>query len=183
MPNYEFLSQLMYEGDLNDETQHRHTDPYLCLHSKGFTIDDNYSVIGSYNLDPRSQDYNTELLIVIKDTAFTKDYKNQLLRDAHPDNSWTVARRKRALLGTLVNGVFGFANDILKTFTTLDLWPMRHASCYELLPGKDAVDMLDPQFYDNYKHVGLFPEVDVLESKLFLTRITKFLGGILRPVL
>ena len=183
MPNYDELRSLMYPQKDIPARASRGRDPYLCVHAKGFTVDHDYSVIGSYNMDPRSQDYNTELMIVIKDQPFTRHYQQIIKRDAHPDNSWIVARRDRTCLGNFMNGIFGTANDILRQLTSLDVWPIRYASCFELIEGKAAVPIDHPDFYNNYTHVGLFPEVGTLEGKNFLSRITKMLGGVLHPIL
>jgi len=39
-----------------------------CLHSKAAVIDDRVVIVGSFNLDPRSEHLNTELAIVVQNT-------------------------------------------------------------------------------------------------------------------
>lgn len=42
------------------------------LHTKAFAVDDKYTFIGSYNLDPRSANINTELGVLIEDKELAK---------------------------------------------------------------------------------------------------------------
>lgn len=44
------------------------------LHTKAFAVDDNYTFIGSYNIDPRSANINTELGVLIDDPALAKSF-------------------------------------------------------------------------------------------------------------
>ena len=184
MPSFDSLRTAMHRtkqtkaGPLD-----RKTDPYLCLHAKGFTVDDRYSVIGTYNLDPRSQDYNTELMIVIDDSTYTQNLKRVLRIDLHPDNAWIVARRQRRLPATVFNTIFSFANDVIRNVSSLDIWPIRHCSCYSLKQGCEPVSIFDPRFYEHYTHVGIFPGLSPVEAKGFLSKLSKAFGGFLRPVL
>lgn len=52
-----------------------------CLHSKSFVIDDEISIIGSFNLDPRSQNLNTETMGVFYHSELSK-----LLTDGMNEN-------------------------------------------------------------------------------------------------
>lgn len=46
------------------------------LHTKAFAVDDKYTFIGSYNVDPRSANINTELGVLIEDKALAKSFHN-----------------------------------------------------------------------------------------------------------
>jgi putative cardiolipin synthase len=41
--------------------------PFLCMHAKSLVVDDRIAFIGSYNLDPRSEHFNTEAGLLIED--------------------------------------------------------------------------------------------------------------------
>ena len=67
------------------------------LHSKAYIIDDQLSVVGSYNLDPRSTFLSTESILVVDSTEFAKllnDYFNNKI-----DKS------------LLTNGLYSYEND------------------------------------------------------------------------
>ena len=53
------------------------------LHTKAFAVDDKYTFIGSYNVDPRSANINTELGVLIEDkdlaTSFHNTFDNSML--------------------------------------------------------------------------------------------------------
>ncbi|QPT43457.1 phospholipase D family protein [Moraxella osloensis] len=46
------------------------------LHTKAFAVDDKYTFIGSYNVDPRSANINTELGVLIEDKALATSFHN-----------------------------------------------------------------------------------------------------------
>ena len=48
------------------------------LHTKAFAVDDKYTFIGSYNVDPRSANINTELGVLIEDKDLATSFHNTL---------------------------------------------------------------------------------------------------------
>lgn len=48
------------------------------LHAKTFAVDDKQVFIGSYNIDPRSANINTELGVVINDASLARDLKTNI---------------------------------------------------------------------------------------------------------
>ena len=79
------------------ENQHLKTAPYLSLHAKSSVIDANISFVGSFNLDPRSEIYNTELGLIIYDEQFSKSLKKSILEDITPQNSFLIGIKKKKL--------------------------------------------------------------------------------------
>ena len=71
--------------------------PRLCLHSKCLLVDDNISFVGSYNLDPRSANLNTEVSVVIIDKKFNAILADILQQDMKARNSWVVASREKVI--------------------------------------------------------------------------------------
>lgn len=61
------------------------------IHAKSYVIDDRMTVVGSYNLDPRSAYLNTELLLVIDSPAFTAHFEE--IQDAYFRQSLQVTAR------------------------------------------------------------------------------------------
>ncbi len=63
-------------------------DAAVGLHSKSMLIDDHISVVGTFNMDPRSANLNTESLVVIRDVEVTSRLAVDFARDMNADNAW-----------------------------------------------------------------------------------------------
>lgn len=64
------------------------------LHAKTAVVDGRVVMVGSYNLDPRSQNLNTEAICVAADEEVAREVLASI--DAHLDNAWTVGSKSRA---------------------------------------------------------------------------------------
>jgi putative cardiolipin synthase len=74
-------------------------------------IDDKQVYIGTFNLDPRSANLNTEVGALIESEVLAEQLTQSIERDIRPENSWqtthefnpdrTVPRSKRLKLGLL----------------------------------------------------------------------------------
>ena len=60
------------------------------LHTKAFVVDDRYGFIGSFNLDPRSIDLNTEMGVLFDDPALGVALRDEYLRLSGPEKSYWV---------------------------------------------------------------------------------------------
>lgn len=58
------------------------------LHSKSAVIDGKVTLIGSYNLDPRSERLNTEIAVVVEDRGLAADLEASMERDLR--NAWRI---------------------------------------------------------------------------------------------
>ncbi|MFC5568698.1 phospholipase D family protein [Lysobacter yangpyeongensis] len=63
------------------------------LHTKAFVVDDARGFVGSFNLDPRSADLNTEMGVLFDDPAIARSLRDEYLRLAGPALSYWVHRR------------------------------------------------------------------------------------------
>lgn len=70
-----------------DVREYKGPDP---LHAKSAVIDGRIALIGSYNLDPRSANLNTEVICVVEDEAFARELLDSI--DLHLQNAWTIRR-------------------------------------------------------------------------------------------
>ncbi len=61
------------------------------LHTKAFVVDDRLGFIGSFNLDPRSIDLNTEMGVLFDDPALGAALRDEYLRLAGPEKSYWVS--------------------------------------------------------------------------------------------
>jgi len=81
------------------------SDPVFALHAKSMVVDGKTVYIGTFNLDPRSANLNTEVGALVDSEQLAEQLTASIERDIHPDNSWrttaefnpdsVVGRRKR----------------------------------------------------------------------------------------
>jgi putative cardiolipin synthase len=62
------------------------------LHAKTLVIDGKTVLVGSYNIDPRSANLNTEVMCVAEDETIARQLLASI--DKHIDNAWTVGARE-----------------------------------------------------------------------------------------
>ncbi|MCC6242930.1 MAG: phospholipase D family protein [Gemmatimonadaceae bacterium] len=62
--------------------------PVFGLHAKSMVVDEQIAVIGTFNLDPRSANLNTECLAVIRDRQIASNLARAMDVDMHPENAW-----------------------------------------------------------------------------------------------
>ncbi len=154
--------------------------PFLCMHAKSLVVDDTVTFIGSYNLDPRSEHFNTEAGLLIEDTDFARELRAEIEEDMRPENSWVIGRRALPLGLEAANGLL----DGVLSLGPIDVWPVQNTSSFELRPGATPVPPDHPSFHDRYREVGSFPGTDgLLSTKEILTRLYKAVGAPLTPVL
>ncbi|MBI3521159.1 MAG: phospholipase D family protein [Bacteroidetes bacterium] len=62
--------------------------PIFGLHAKSMVIDGKTTVIGTFNLDPRSANLNTECVTVIHSESITKEVQKEMEEELKPENAW-----------------------------------------------------------------------------------------------
>ena len=149
------------------------------LHAKSIVVDDRIGVVGSHNFDPRSDNLNTESMVVVHDLQFAAALRASIERDMVPANAWTIARQEKPPVFSGLNYSLGKISEKLPIF---DIWPFPYASSFELREGCNPLPPGDPRFYACYEDVGAFPEVD-LPLKTVYTRILTAFGAGLVPIL
>ncbi len=63
-------------------------DPVFALHAKSMVIDDRVIFIGTFNLDPRSANLNTEVGVLVDNRELARQLTAAIERDILPENSW-----------------------------------------------------------------------------------------------
>lgn len=66
--------------------------PVFALHAKTMVVDEKAVYIGTYNLDPRSENLNTEVGVIIHDRGQAKAVAEAIIKDMRPENSWNAAK-------------------------------------------------------------------------------------------
>jgi len=154
--------------------------PRTGLHAKSFVIDHYVSMVGSHNLDPRGEGFNTENGVIIYDREFAADLEKSILRDTEPGNSWVAAPKPVKL--PVLGGLNGALESVSRSLPIFDIWPFRATTVYELIPGATPMPPTAGDFYRNYRPVGSFPEVISRKRRTQVILISSFLGFI-TPVL
>jgi putative cardiolipin synthase len=62
------------------------------LHAKTLVVDGRTAFIGTFNLDPRSENLNTEVGAILRDAALVARVEAAMEADMQPGNSWDAAR-------------------------------------------------------------------------------------------
>lgn len=158
-----------------DDSTIRMPAPRVGLHSKSFVVDGRVAMIGSHNFDPRSEGFNTENGIIVRDEAFAMHLEGLIRRDIEPQNSWVVAMKPRGAQ----------AEDALSPPPgngNYEPWPWGDTSVYELAPGKSPLPPDHPDFYRHYYPMGSFPEVVRTRRQLLVLLLGSFFF-FLEPIL
>jgi phosphatidylserine/phosphatidylglycerophosphate/cardiolipin synthase-like enzyme len=142
-------------------------------------VDERIGIVGSHNFDPRSNDYNTESLVMVHDEAFARALAASIRHDIAPGNSWLIAPREKLPVLSQLNYNLGKLSEKLPIF---DVWPFPYASSYELKPGCAPQPPGSSGFYQCYQDVGDFPEVN-LSMKSIYTRVLTVFGAGFIPIL
>jgi putative cardiolipin synthase len=69
----------------------REKPPVFALHAKTLVVDRASVFIGTYNLDPRSENLNTEVGVIIHDPVQSQRVAAAIETDMGPENSWNPA--------------------------------------------------------------------------------------------
>lgn len=67
-------------------------DPVFALHAKSLVIDSKTVYIGTFNLDPRSANLNTEVGILADNEELARQLTDSIERDIQPENSWRTSK-------------------------------------------------------------------------------------------
>jgi phosphatidylserine/phosphatidylglycerophosphate/cardiolipin synthase-like enzyme len=87
---YEFKPDAKIRQKIMSDEMHKQlvNMPIFGLHAKSMVIDDEITVIGTFNLDPRSANLNTESITIIPSKEVSKDVKAGMLEEMQPENAW-----------------------------------------------------------------------------------------------
>jgi len=66
-------------------------DAHAGLHTKAMVVDERIAVIGSYNMDPRSRVWNSEIALIVDDPGFAAQVLEEMARDFAPDAAWRLS--------------------------------------------------------------------------------------------
>jgi putative cardiolipin synthase len=93
------------------EFKPRGKSPIVGLHAKSLVVDSRVVYVGTFNLDPRSQNLNTEVGVIIRNEALARRVEAAIEKDIatswnaatdHPDESVPFAKRNKVRLWQLL---------------------------------------------------------------------------------
>jgi putative cardiolipin synthase len=154
--------------------------PRSGLHAKSFVIDGSVSMVGSHNLDPRGEGFNTENGVIIYDEAFAQQLESSIRKDIEPGNSWVAAMKPAG--PPVLGAINGSIESVSRSLPIFDIWPYRSTAVYELIPGATPMPPGSEGFYENYQPLGSFPDVISQKRRWQVIMISSFMGFI-TPVL
>ena len=65
--------------------------PVFAIHAKTMVVDAKTVFIGTFNFDPRSQNLNTEVGVIVQNEALANNVQSAIEADMQPENSWSAA--------------------------------------------------------------------------------------------
>lgn len=65
--------------------------PIFAIHAKTMVVDHKIVYIGTFNFDPRSQNLNTEVGVIVQNVQLAKEVQTTIEVDMQPENSWNAA--------------------------------------------------------------------------------------------
>jgi len=68
--------------------------PIFAIHAKTMVVDAKTVYIGTFNFDPRSQNLNTEVGVIVQNEALANNVISAIEADMQPENSWSAATDK-----------------------------------------------------------------------------------------
>lgn len=153
--------------------------PFLSLHAKCMMLDRTVAIIGTFNLDPRSTNTNTEQVLMIRDSEAVHDLAELMQLDAAPRNAWRVGYRD------LTCGWFHAPLVRMSEWTgdwlSLDIYPVQPTTCFDLAPGQQPVPVGHQDFPRTWLDAGPTPEADDTTTRR-ATAIQSF-GAFITPLL
>ena len=93
-PNPQIKQQLFRPVTLEQVALENNQPPIFAIHAKSMVVDAKTLYIGTFNFDPRSQNLNTEVGVIVQDEALANQVQSAIETDMQPENSWNAATDK-----------------------------------------------------------------------------------------
>jgi putative cardiolipin synthase len=89
---FEYKPQPGIQGKLQERYAIVKDKPIFVIHAKTLVVDGAEVFIGTFNLDPRSMNLNTESGVFLPDPRIAREVEAAIERDMSPENSWDASR-------------------------------------------------------------------------------------------
>lgn len=89
---FEFKPDAQVRKDImtGDLVKHLDSEPIFGLHAKGMVVDQHTTVIGTFNLDPRSANLNTECITIMESERIAAQVGQRMEIEFQPENAWRI---------------------------------------------------------------------------------------------
>ena len=115
----------------------RSQPPHAGLHSKAYVIDGQHVVIGSYNLDPRSTEINTEMAVIIHSREVAEQMGRIFAQLTNPDISYSISLDEQG--GTVWKGVEKGKPVLYHHEPHAGFWRGMQNTLFNMLPFEDQL--------------------------------------------
>ncbi len=88
---YEYRPDPAIDQDLRDHFTRLRSAPIFAIHAKTMVIDGKTLFVGTFNLDPRSTNLNTEVGVLIENERLAGQVEKYIETDMLPENSWDIS--------------------------------------------------------------------------------------------
>ncbi len=93
------LYELRADASLREYFEaHKNAEVVAAIHTKSFVLDGRQALIGSFNLDPRSRDLNSEIGLVVNDEGFSREVIEHMDQEFEPANSYRLFLNEKGKL-------------------------------------------------------------------------------------
>jgi cardiolipin synthase C len=90
---FEFKPQPGIQNKLQERYKISKEKPVFVIHAKTMVVDGEKLFIGTFNLDPRSMNLNTESGIYLPEGKIAREVEEAIERDMAPENSWEASKQ------------------------------------------------------------------------------------------
>lgn len=153
--------------------------PFLSLHAKCVLADGSVSVVGTFNLDPRSKNINTEQVLILWGEAIASDLGTLIERDSAPRNAWCVGQRDLGM--GWFHAPFIRLSEWTGDWLSLDVYPVQPTTCFEPVPGAPELPFGAAGSEASWRDAGLAPEAG--EEEADRAELMQTFGAVLTPLL
>lgn len=154
--------------------------PRISQHAKLVVVDGTTSIVTSHNLDPRSEFYNTENGIVVRDANFSAALLEFIAAVSAPESSWVSVMQPP--LAQPFDAIDRSLARISRRLPIFDLWPRYRFEQFRL-PDQDTLELIEtPEFFEQAEAVGLAPEVVAWQRRWITAWVSRMMGFI-KPIL
>jgi cardiolipin synthase C len=87
---YESKPHSVYNKELNTSQIEKTKEAPIGLHAKSMLIDEDIVMVGSYNLDPRSANLNTECIVIVHSKRLNKMLSENYTNEIEQQNAWKI---------------------------------------------------------------------------------------------
>jgi putative cardiolipin synthase len=89
------------------EVESKVADSHAGLHTKAFVVDGATAMIGSYNMDPRSRIWNSEIGLLVHNPDFAGLVRADMLEEFEPGNAYRVSLNEKGKIEWTIDGPDG----------------------------------------------------------------------------